>query len=207
MPASRSPSIVGAGVGGGYDHQARLVARHLGKHIPGNPGDHRAEHAGGRRHRRDQLHVQHAPKDGTMIALVQRGMLLAKLTYPGGTRFEIEKFHWLSSLNSETAVTLAWNATSHAPHRQGPARQGTDRRRHRRRRSGDDAEALQLADRNQVQGRQRLQQHRRDRARDRARRGPGHRRLFVVEPQGRAAALDERKEDHDADAGRAQERA
>ena len=29
--------IVGAGVGGGYDHQARLVARHLGRHIAGNP--------------------------------------------------------------------------------------------------------------------------------------------------------------------------
>ena len=29
--------IVGAGVGGGYDHQARLVAHHLSKHIPGNP--------------------------------------------------------------------------------------------------------------------------------------------------------------------------
>jgi tripartite-type tricarboxylate transporter receptor subunit TctC len=56
-----------------------------------------------------------APKDGTMIALVQRGMLLAKLTYPGGTRFEIDRFHWLTSLNSETAVTLAWNDT--APHR------------------------------------------------------------------------------------------
>ena len=51
-----------------------------------------------------------APKDGTTIALIQRGMLLAKLTYPAGTRFEIEKFGWLGSLNSETAVTLAWNA-------------------------------------------------------------------------------------------------
>ena len=29
--------IVGAGVGGGYDLQARVVARHLGRHIPGNP--------------------------------------------------------------------------------------------------------------------------------------------------------------------------
>jgi tripartite-type tricarboxylate transporter receptor subunit TctC len=29
--------IVGAGVGGGYDLQARLTARHLGKHIPGKP--------------------------------------------------------------------------------------------------------------------------------------------------------------------------
>ena len=56
-----------------------------------------------------------APKDGTTMALIQRGMLLAKLTYPGGTRFDLDKFGWVGSLNSETAVTLAWNATS--PHR------------------------------------------------------------------------------------------
>ena len=36
--------IVGAGPGGGYDLQARIAARHLGQHIPGNPDDHRAEH-------------------------------------------------------------------------------------------------------------------------------------------------------------------
>jgi hypothetical protein len=42
-------------------------------------------------------------------------MLLAKLTYPSGTRFDIEKFGWVGSLNSETAVTLSWNET--APHR------------------------------------------------------------------------------------------
>src|SRR5437879_5702535 len=30
--------IVGAGVGGGYDLQARLTARHLGRHVPGHPG-------------------------------------------------------------------------------------------------------------------------------------------------------------------------
>ena len=56
-----------------------------------------------------------APKDGTTIALLQRGMLLAKLIYPAGMRFEIDKFNWIGSLNSETAVTLAWNTTS--PHR------------------------------------------------------------------------------------------
>jgi tripartite-type tricarboxylate transporter receptor subunit TctC len=36
MRASGAP-IVGASAGGGYDTQARLVARHLGKHVPGNP--------------------------------------------------------------------------------------------------------------------------------------------------------------------------
>jgi len=54
-----------------------------------------------------------APKDGTTIALLQRGILLARLIYPTGVRFEIEKFHWLGSLNSETAVTLAWHTAPH----------------------------------------------------------------------------------------------
>jgi len=104
--------IVGAGVGGGYDHQARLVARHLSRFIPGNPGIivQNMPAAGGMA--ATNYLFTTAPKDGTAIALVQRGMLLAKLTYPGGTRFDIEKFHWLSSLNSETAVTLTWNETS-----------------------------------------------------------------------------------------------
>ena len=104
--------IVGAGVGGGYDHQARLVARHLGKHIAGNPGIIVQNMPAAGSIAATNYMFSTAPKDGTAIALVQRGMLLAKLTYPGGVRFEIEKFHWLSSLNSETAVTLAWNATT-----------------------------------------------------------------------------------------------
>ncbi len=103
--------IVGAGPGGGYDLQARVVGRHLGKHIPGKPA----------------VIVQNIPsriaaannmfstvaKDGTAIALLQRGVLLARLIYPTGVRYEIEKFHWLGSLNSETAVTLAWHTAPH----------------------------------------------------------------------------------------------
>jgi hypothetical protein len=103
--------MVGAGPGGGYDLQARIAARHLGRHIPGNP----------------TIIVQNIPsriaaanmmfttamKDGTTIALLQRGVLLAKLIYPTGVRFEIEKFQWLGSLNSETAVTLAWHTSPH----------------------------------------------------------------------------------------------
>lgn len=72
--------IVGAGPGGGYDLQARVAGRHLGRHIPGNP----------------TIIVQNIPsriaaannvfstvaKDGTTIALLQRGVLLAKLIYP-----------------------------------------------------------------------------------------------------------------------------
>jgi tripartite-type tricarboxylate transporter receptor subunit TctC len=103
--------IVGAGVGGGYDLQARVTARHLGKHIPGNPSivvqNMPARIAAG-----NHMFTA-APKDGTSIALLQRGILLARLIYPSGVRFEIEKFHWLGSLNSEVSVTLAWHTAPH----------------------------------------------------------------------------------------------
>src|SRR6195256_5004624 len=104
--------IVGAGVGGGYDHQARLVARHLGRHIAGNPPIIVQNMPAAGSMAATNYMFSTAPRDGTAIALIQRGMLLAKLTYPSSARFEIDKFRWLASLNSETAVTLAWNATS-----------------------------------------------------------------------------------------------
>ncbi len=107
--------IVGAGVGGGYDLQARTSARHLGKHIPGNPTVVVQNMPAAGSMAATNFMAGTAPKDGTTIALIQRGMLLAKLTYPGGTRFDIEKLGWVGSLNSETAVTLSWNDT--APHR------------------------------------------------------------------------------------------
>ena len=103
--------IVGAGVGGGYDLQARVTARHLGKHIPGKPSI-IVQNMPARIAAANHM-FSTAPKDGTTIALIQRGMLLAKLIYPSGTRFEIEKFNWLGSLNSETAVTLAWHTAAH----------------------------------------------------------------------------------------------
>ncbi|MEX2036458.1 MAG: tripartite tricarboxylate transporter substrate-binding protein, partial [Xanthobacteraceae bacterium] len=101
----------GAGVGGGYDLQARTVARHLAKHISGNPTiivQNMPSRIGATNHM-----FNTAPADGTTIALVQRNMLLAKLTYPESIRFDIQKFNWLGSLNSETAVTLAWHTAPH----------------------------------------------------------------------------------------------
>jgi hypothetical protein len=103
--------IVGAGIGGGYDLQARLAARHLSKHIPGRPAI-IVQNMPARIAAANHMFTT-APKDGTTIALLQRGILLAKLIYPSGIRFEIDKFHWLGSLNSETAVTLAWHTAPH----------------------------------------------------------------------------------------------
>src|SRR5688572_13864311 len=62
--------IVGAGVGGGYDLQARTTARHLAKHIPGNPTVvvQNMPAAGGMAG--TNFLYSGAPKDGTTMALV-----------------------------------------------------------------------------------------------------------------------------------------
>jgi tripartite-type tricarboxylate transporter receptor subunit TctC len=103
--------VVGAGVGGGYDLQARVTARHLGKHIPGKPSI--VVQNMPSRIAAANFIFSGAPNDGTTIALLQRGILLAKLIYPSGVRYDIDKFHWLGSLNSETAVTIAWHTAPH----------------------------------------------------------------------------------------------
>src|SRR5437773_11250789 len=72
--------IVGAGVGGGYDLQARLAARHLGKHIPGHPPVIVQNMPAAGSIAATNYIANTAPVDGTTIALLQRRMLLAKLT-------------------------------------------------------------------------------------------------------------------------------
>jgi tripartite-type tricarboxylate transporter receptor subunit TctC len=106
--------IAGSGVGGGYDLLARLTARHIGRLIPGHPTVIvQNQPAAGSLVAANQIYNT-APKDGTAIALIQRGMLLAKLTNPGAVRFELDKLNWLGNLASETGLVLAWHT---APHR------------------------------------------------------------------------------------------
>jgi tripartite-type tricarboxylate transporter receptor subunit TctC len=106
--------IAGSGVGGGYDLLARLTARHLGRLIPGHPTIIVQNlPAAGSLLATNQIYNT-APKDGTTIALIQRGMLLARLINPAGVHFELEKLNWLGNLASETGLVLAWHT---APHR------------------------------------------------------------------------------------------
>jgi tripartite-type tricarboxylate transporter receptor subunit TctC len=106
--------IAGSAVGGGYDLLTRLMARHLGRHIEGNPTIVVQNMPAAASLAATNYIYNTAPKDGTVLALIQRGMLLARLTNPSGVRFELDKLNWIGSLNSETGLVLAWHT---APHR------------------------------------------------------------------------------------------
>ena len=98
--------IVGSTPGGGYDTQARLVARHIGRHMPGNPTVivQNMPAAGSLAATNHMFNI--APKDGSTIALVQRGMLLIKNWNPSAVRFELGKFNFIGSINREVALSV-----------------------------------------------------------------------------------------------------
>jgi hypothetical protein len=105
--------IVGASTGGGYDTQARLVARHFGKHIPGNPIIVVQNMPGAGSLAATNYIYNVAPNDGSTIALVQRTMLLIKNWNPQSIRFDVFHLNWIGSINSEVAVVVAWHTAPH----------------------------------------------------------------------------------------------
>ena len=105
--------LCGAAVGGGYDAHARLLARHLGRLIPGNPAIIvQNQPAAGSLVAANQVYNT-APKDGTFISLIQRGMLTSKLINPAQVRFDIAKLNWIGSVANEVGVVVASAAAPH----------------------------------------------------------------------------------------------
>lgn len=103
--------IVGSGAGGGYDTNTRLLARHMSRHIPGEP----------------HIIVQNmpaasgiaalnhiytiAPRDGTVFSAVINNMPYDPLFGGPAARFDVFQLNWLGSLSKQTNVCLAWKAS------------------------------------------------------------------------------------------------
>src|SRR5262245_2056646 len=89
--------LIGAGAGGEYDLQARLVARHIGKHIPGNPlvVPQNMIGAGGIK-MANYLFVQ-APRDGTYIGMLGNYFPTTQAVGGQGVQYDAVKFLWLGT--------------------------------------------------------------------------------------------------------------
>jgi tripartite-type tricarboxylate transporter receptor subunit TctC len=103
---------IGYSVGGGYDLYARTIARHIGKHIPGNPTvvPKNMEGAGSLRLANWLFRV--GAKDGSVIGTIGRGTGFDPILGQQGAQFDGTKFTWLGSANNEVSVCVSWNATS-----------------------------------------------------------------------------------------------
>ena len=102
--------IVSSGAGGGYDLNARLLARHLGRFVPGNPTIvvNNMPGAGGIRAANYLYNV--APRDGSVIATFTNAMITEPLLGNEAVRFDPAKLAWIGSISREDGVCVAWNS-------------------------------------------------------------------------------------------------
>jgi tripartite-type tricarboxylate transporter receptor subunit TctC len=101
---------IGFAPGGGYDLYGRLVARHLGKHIPGNPQIVPQNMPGAGSMRAAQHLYSVAPKDGTAIATFGRQMGITPLLNPAA-KYDGTKFTWLGSVTNEVSTCVTWKTS------------------------------------------------------------------------------------------------
>ena len=103
--------ISSSDAGGGYDASARLLARHMGNHLPGQPQIivQNMPGAGGIKAANYLYNV--ATKDGLMIGGVHRTVPQAPQLGLPGTQFDPVKFHWLGSMNNEVSVCVSWHTS------------------------------------------------------------------------------------------------
>jgi tripartite-type tricarboxylate transporter receptor subunit TctC len=101
--------IVGIGVGSGYDINARLLARHMAAHIPGQPTIIVQNQPGAGSLTMTNALYNSGPFDGTVIGASFNGMPTTPLLQPAGARFDPVKLSWLGSTNRETQVTYVWH--------------------------------------------------------------------------------------------------
>jgi tripartite-type tricarboxylate transporter receptor subunit TctC len=101
--------LVGVAVGGEYDLQARLVARHIGKHIPGNPivVPQNMTGAGGI-NMANYLYNQ-AARDGTFIAMMGNNFPAMQAVGGQGVKFDANKLNWLGSIAPVVETMTVWH--------------------------------------------------------------------------------------------------
>jgi tripartite-type tricarboxylate transporter receptor subunit TctC len=102
---------IGYSVGGAYDLYARMIAKHIGRHIPGNPTviPKNMEGAGSLRLANWLYNV--APKDGSAIGIIGRGTGFDPLLSNAKAQFEGPKFTWIGSANNEVSICVAWRGS------------------------------------------------------------------------------------------------
>jgi len=103
--------LIGVGVGGEYDLQARLVARHIGKHIPGNPNvvAQNMTGAGGINMANHLFNA--APRDGTSIGMMGNNFPATQAVGGKQVKFDAGKFQWLGTIAPVVETMAVWHTT------------------------------------------------------------------------------------------------
>ncbi len=103
--------LVGSGAGGGYDTYARIFARHLSRHIPGQPAIIAKNMPAAAGLAAASTLYTTAEKDGTVIAALTNGAALEPLLGNPGARYDPRKLGWLGSIGKLQNVCATWHSS------------------------------------------------------------------------------------------------
>jgi tripartite-type tricarboxylate transporter receptor subunit TctC len=117
-PAAAQQSIdrpiniyVAGTAGGGIDLYARVVARHFGRHVPGNPVVNVQVMPGAGGIRAANFLAQQAAKDGTAITTFAGGPILEPLIGSRKTDYDSSRFTWIGAVTKDVGLCIAWAAS------------------------------------------------------------------------------------------------
>jgi tripartite-type tricarboxylate transporter receptor subunit TctC len=101
--------IISTGAGGGVDANARLVARHFGSHIPGNPTIVPKNMTGAGHLQATNFMYNVAPKDGTHIAAILPSFVLYQVMDGKGAQYDAKKFLWIGASDVDNMNLYVWH--------------------------------------------------------------------------------------------------
>ena len=97
---------IGFAPGGGYDFYARLVARFIGKHIPGNPTVVAQNMPGAGSFTAANFMYQAAPKDGTALGVVTQTIAIEEALKTQGANYKSAQFNWIGRATAILEVSM-----------------------------------------------------------------------------------------------------
>ena len=100
--------LIGFGPGGGYDTYGRVLARHFGKHIPGNPSIVPQNMPGSGGVKVANYMYNAAPKNGTYLQIIATSAALEPLFGNKVAKYDPTKFSWIGNMDKDTASCGVW---------------------------------------------------------------------------------------------------
>jgi tripartite-type tricarboxylate transporter receptor subunit TctC len=97
--------------GGGIDLFARLLSRHLGRHIPGKPSVSVQVMPGAGGIRAASFLAEQAPRDGTAITTFASGPILEPLIGARHQNYDMSQFTWIGALTKDIGLCVSWGTT------------------------------------------------------------------------------------------------
>jgi len=102
--------IVGLPPGGGADAYARLVQRHLGRHVPGAPAI-VTQNMPGAGSLRSVMSLNTSPDDGTVVAHFSSALLTEAITTPDRVKLDFRSYAWIGNVSEDVRVCYVRSAT------------------------------------------------------------------------------------------------